>query len=72
MHHDSRNLASEVPLGPSDGLPKSCVVNLDNISLVDTDALGEVIAVLDHQVLNRICAAVAIALGCDQQRSTAS
>lgn len=61
-----RGLPSEVPLGPEDGLPKACVANLDNVSLVDLDAVGEVLATLDRPVMDQLCEALDFALGCDR------
>lgn len=61
-----RDLPSEVPLGVDEGLPKACVANLDNITLVDVGLVGDLIATLDDQVMRRICAAIAAALDCDR------
>lgn len=61
-----RGLPSEVHLGPDDGLPKPCVANLDNLTLVDVGALGELVTVLDAGVMARICDAANAALGCDR------
>ena len=61
-----RDLPSEVSLGPEDGLPKPCVVNLDNITLVEVEALGGLVTVLDPTVMARVCSAVNVALGCDR------
>jgi mRNA interferase MazF len=61
-----RDLPSEVPLGPADGLPKPCVANLDNVTLVDAGTLGDLVAVLDAPVMARMCAALSAAVGCDR------
>lgn len=61
-----REIPSEVPLGPGDGLPKDCVVNLDNATLVDIDRLGEVVTTLDRQRMRQVCAALSRAVGCDR------
>ena len=34
-----RDIPVEVPLGPEDGLPQSCVANLDNINTIRLDRL---------------------------------
>ncbi len=60
-----RDLPSEVTVGPDDGLPKACVVNLDNVTLVDAETLGDVITTLGPDTMGRLCAALNIALGCD-------
>ena len=61
-----RSLPSEVTIGPDDGLPKQCVVNLDNVTLVDVGALGEVITKLEPDVMRRLCSALSVAVGCDR------
>ncbi len=61
-----RSLPSEVPLGPEEGLPKTCVANLDNVTLVDVGALGELVTMLDAPVMTRMCAALSAAVGCDR------
>lgn len=61
-----RNLPSEVPLGPDQGLPKPCVANLDNLALVDADLLGAVICELDDQLMMALCEALAVAVGCER------
>lgn len=61
-----RDLPSEVAVEPEEGLPKRCVVNLDNVALVDVTALGDVITTLDHDLMRKICGAVEVALGCDR------
>ena len=42
----ARGIPQEVALGLRDGLPKPCVVKLDNIHLVSTHAIGESMAML--------------------------
>jgi mRNA interferase MazF len=59
-----RNLPSEVLLGPEHGLPKRCVASLDNLSLVDVDLLGAVIAELDAATMAALCTALATAVDC--------
>jgi mRNA interferase MazF len=61
-----RDIPSEVPLGPAQGLPKPCVVNLDSISIVDVDLIGDLIAELDAVTMAAICAALEVAVGCDR------
>lgn len=61
-----RDLPSEVALGPDQGLPKPCVANLDNITLVEVEALGDLVTVLDAAAMARMCVAVSAALGCDR------
>lgn len=51
-----RGLPSEVALGPDEGMPKPCVANLDNVTLVHVDAFAELVTVLDPAVMTRMCA----------------
>lgn len=41
-----RGIAQEVPLTLRDGVPKACAVKLDNLHLVATRSLGQLIATL--------------------------
>lgn len=59
-----RGVASEVPLGPEDGLKQPCAVNLHNIVTVPRGGLGRRVARLTPQRLDEVCAAIAYALGC--------
>jgi mRNA interferase MazF len=61
-----RGLPSEVALGPEEGLPKACVVNLDNVTLVDASAVGERITALAPATMRRLCHALEVAVGCDR------
>lgn len=60
-----RGVPSEVPLGHEQGLPKRCVVSLDNTTGVDIDLLGAVIATLSAEKMAEVCIALALAVGCD-------
>jgi mRNA interferase MazF len=57
-----RGIAVEVPLGPGDGLPKECVVNLDTIVTIRKDSLIERIAVLNMDKMVQVDAAIKFAL----------
>jgi mRNA interferase MazF len=59
-----RGVASEVTLGPEDGLKQACAVNLHNIVTVPRQGLGRRVAQLDEGRLDQICSAIAFALGC--------
>jgi mRNA interferase MazF len=41
-----RGIPSEVPLGPEDGLPEPCAVNLDHVQTIAEGRLGALIATL--------------------------
>ena len=57
-----RRIPVEVPLGPEDGLPKSCVVNLDTLMTVRKAQLTEFIVLLGPQKIDRINHALQFAL----------
>lgn len=52
----------EVPLGPEDGLPKKCVVNLDTIATIRKNLLIERITLLRSKKLQQIDAAIKFSL----------
>lgn len=57
-----RNIPVEVPLGRKDGLPKSCVVNLDSITTIPKTALVEHLTTLSSEKLRVAEAALHFAL----------
>jgi len=57
-----RGIPVEVELGPDDGLPKKCVVNLDTIVTIRKDLLIERIAILRDEKIEQINSAVKFAL----------
>jgi mRNA interferase MazF len=57
-----RGIPVEVELGPDDGLPKKCVVNLDTIVTIRKDLLIERIAILRDEKIVQINAAIKFAL----------
>ncbi len=57
-----RGIPVEVELGPDDGLPKKCVVNLDTIVTIRKDLLIERIAILRDEKIEQIDSAVKFAL----------
>jgi len=59
-----RGVASEVLLGPDDGMKQPCSINLHNIVTVPRAGLGRRVAQLDQRRLDQVCAAIAFALGC--------
>ena len=58
----SRGIPVEVELGPEDGLPKKCVVNLDTIVTIRKDLLIERIAILRDEKIEQIDSAIKFAL----------
>jgi mRNA interferase MazF len=57
-----RNIPVEVTLGPSDGLPKACVVNCDTILTIPKAHLDSRICTLTGAKWNQVVAAVKFAL----------
>lgn len=58
-----RHISSEVPLGPEDGLPRPCVVNLDTIITIAKRSLREKLTTLSSEKLKQVEAALHFALG---------
>ena len=61
-----RNIPTEVPLGPEDGLPQPCVANLDSINTIARDRLQERITRLSPERLGAVDAAIHFALGLEE------
>ena len=57
-----RGIPVEVPLGPEDGLPRECVVNLDTIVTIRRDSLVERIVLLRAEKITQIDSAIKFAL----------
>ena len=58
-----RRIPSEVPLGPEDGLPRVCVVNLDTITTIAKASLYERLTPLSSEKLKDVEVALHFALG---------
>jgi mRNA interferase MazF len=61
-----RHIPSEVSLGPEDGLPKPCVVNLDTITTIAKRSLQERLVSLSPEKLKAVEAALHFALGLEE------
>lgn len=59
-----RGVASEVVLGPDDGMKDACAINLHNIVTVPKAGLGRLLVSLNARRLDQVCAAIAFSLGC--------
>jgi mRNA interferase MazF len=57
-----RAIPVEVPLGPEDGLPRQCVVNLDDILTIPKVRLTERITALSLQKMSAVNRAIIFAL----------
>jgi mRNA interferase MazF len=61
-----RGLPTEVPLGPGQGLARECVVSCDNLFTIPKPAIGSRRGELDPESLERLRAALMIALDLEQ------
>jgi mRNA interferase MazF len=61
----ARGLAVEVPIDGGVGVDESSVINCDGLHTVSQRRLTQRIGVVDGDVLDDACAAIAAALGCD-------
>ncbi|MBI5245115.1 MAG: type II toxin-antitoxin system PemK/MazF family toxin [Elusimicrobia bacterium] len=57
-----REIPVEVPLGPKEGLPQSCVVNLDTITTIPKSMLIERLSGLPAEKIEKIDRAIRFAL----------
>jgi len=57
-----RGIPVEVELGPEDGLPKKCVVNLDTIVTIRKNLLIERLAILREEKIEQINSAIKFSL----------
>jgi mRNA interferase MazF len=58
-----RDIPSEVLLGPEDGLPRACAINLDHVQTVSASRLGSRLTTLASARLEEIRVALLFALG---------
>lgn len=59
-----RGIASEVELGPEDGMPDQCALTLDSIRAVAKGFFVERICTLGPERMESVCRALAHATGC--------
>ena len=57
-----RDIPVEVPLGPEDGLPRRCVVNLDDVATIPKGLIAERITSLSHEKMEAVETALRFAL----------
>ena len=60
---NARGTVAEVPLGPADGMPRACVVNLDSLGTVQRACLIEHLTTLRPDRMAEINRALHLALG---------
>jgi mRNA interferase MazF len=58
-----RGIPSEVPLGPADGVPRDCAVNLDHVQTIAKSRLGALLATLPEARMTEVRSALLFALG---------
>ena len=58
-----RGIPTEVHLGPNDGMPRECVLTLDDIGPIPKSLLTERITRLSPAKLGELCAALDVATG---------
>jgi mRNA interferase MazF len=61
-----RGIPVEVPLGPKDGMPRECVVNLDTVTTIPKDSMRERLAVRSRAKMTAVEAALRFALGLER------
>ena len=59
-----RDIPTEVAIDETDGMPRPCVVNLDNVTTVPVAHLTERITLLGPDRMHEACRALAHATGC--------
>jgi len=59
-----RDLPTEVELGPRDGMPRTCVLNADQIDAAEKSYLRTLITTLSAERMTEVCEALAKATGC--------
>lgn len=59
-----RDLMSELPLTPADGVPTNCVVNFDNIHTIPRNTLRRRVTLLSPARMAGACRALQAATGC--------
>jgi mRNA interferase MazF len=59
-----RAIPTEIPLGPTHGLAKPCVANLDNITPLRKTALVERVGRLSGAEMRALCSALRFAVAC--------
>ena len=59
-----RGIPTEVPLDRADGMPKECVLSLDNLDLVARSRFRQRICGLRAEKMQEVCAALSRAVEC--------
>jgi mRNA interferase MazF len=59
-----RDIPTEVGLDRSDGMPETCALSLDNVTLIPKEYFVERICTLGPERLGQVCAALHVAVDC--------
>lgn len=59
-----RGIPTEVALGPDDGMPAECVLQLDNLTLMPKLFLRDRITRLSRRQMDDVCGALRVATAC--------
>jgi mRNA interferase MazF len=59
-----RNIPTEIPLGPDDGMPAECAASFDNLRVVPKAYLVDRICTLGPSRLAEVCSALRTAVDC--------
>lgn len=65
-----RDIPTAVRLGPQDGLDRECIAAVDNVTLLTKERLVRRVGTLSSERMAELCAAVAIAVGCEDSQRT--
>lgn len=60
-----RDVPTAVRLGPADGIDRDCVAAMDNLTLLRKSRLVERLGSLSEERMEQLCAALMVALACD-------
>jgi len=60
-----RDIPTEVVLGPADGMPRDCAINLDHLQTVSQSRIGALLTTLDAGRIREVREALLFALGLD-------
>lgn len=61
-----RNVSTEVPVGPPDGIRLPSVANLDNLQLVARTRLVRRVGRVRPETMRALCSALALAVDCER------
>jgi mRNA interferase MazF len=67
-----RRIPTEVPLDGRDGMPASCALALDSVTVVRKAALGTRITRLTRERMAEVCAALEVAVACGGRRGASA